>query len=137
MCYFLLKFHPCSHSAFLYFFSHDVPQTEVIPTINFKYVQYSIHVSPVDILLPCLFTEYFDLQPGINYRPHISLMLLSMLQYLGILLALGDSLVQAVQPGDFESSTEDLVDSNYDLPDPPEQQDNENDQKVTFNFVTK
>ena len=62
---------------------------------------------------------------------------LSMLQYLGILLALGDSLVQAVQPGDFESSTEDLVDSNYDLPDPPEQQDNENDQKVTFNFVTK
>ena len=64
-------------------------------------------------------------------------MLLSMLQYLGILLALGDSLVQAVQPGDFESSTEDLVDSNYDLPDPPEQQDNENDQKVTFNFCDK
>ena len=64
-------------------------------------------------------------------------MLLSTLQYLGILLALGDSLVQAVQGGDFESSTEDLVDSNYDLPDPPEQQNNENNQKVTFDFVTK
>ena len=64
-------------------------------------------------------------------------MLLSTLQYLGILLALGDSLVQAVQGGDFESSTEDLVDSNYDLPDPPEQQNNENNPKVTFDFVTK
>ena len=59
-------------------------------------------------------------------------MLLSSLQYLGILLALGDCLVLAVKEGESETSKEEMVDSNYELPDPPEQADNNEDQKVGY-----
>merc|ERR1712042_21704 len=68
---------------------------------------------------------------------YTSLMLLSSLQYLGILLALGNSLVLAVKEGESETTKEELLDSNYELPDPPDQADNNEDQKDDARSIQK